>query len=133
MNKFLTLCLTILGPMLLAGTSSSAAETSWITPDFFITTTQHSGKSAPPSDCRAHIEDIMCMVDPTPPGTDMGNPRLCLPGGQGYAHFFQEIYDHYPPAFQKIFCSLKVIYVERVFYGTAYAGVVHDQNGGLDG
>lgn len=69
-------------------------------------------------DCRAQIKSLMCLAEPSE-GKSM---RECLPGGEQYAHFFETIYDQYPPALQKVFCSLDIIYIEKNFFGTAYAG-----------
>ncbi|MBK9321986.1 MAG: hypothetical protein IPM97_03335 [Bdellovibrionaceae bacterium] len=35
--------------------------------------------------------------------------------------------------FKKMFCSLKHIFVEKHFFGTAYAGTLKDQNGAMNG
>lgn len=93
--------------------------------DFFVTSAQKllprwpsRKKSLPPNDCRARIQSLMCLVDP--PKKD--EQRVCLPGGEQYAHHFEEIYDRVPPVMQKMFCSLGAIYIEKKFFGTAYAG-----------
>lgn len=88
-----------------------------------------------PINCREHIKTVMCLVDPiknpedpTKPG-DLPLNRPCLSGSEKYAIYFEELYDNYPLALQKMFCSLKVIYIEKEFFGTAYAGLIKDEKG----
>jgi len=82
------------------------------------------------TDCRAHIESVMCLVDPPEnKSEEPGSDRPCLPGGQAYAKYFEALYDNYPSALQKMFCSLRHIYIEKDFFGTAYAGLVKDEAG----
>lgn len=109
--------------------------------DFFIETvknnsslkeiyTQNSILSE--ENCRDHIQKVLCLVDPAP--YDQNDlKRTCLPGGEAYAHFFEKLYDNYPSVVQKIFCSLKVIYIEKEFIGTAYAGLVKDEKENIIG
>ncbi|MDD4976370.1 MAG: hypothetical protein PHY93_18575 [Bacteriovorax sp.] len=85
-----------------------------------------------PISCRDHIKEIMCLVDPMKEDEDIKN-RPCLEGGQSYAIHFEQLYDNYPPALQKMFCSLKRIYIENQFFGTAYASLMYDTNGNRDG
>lgn len=81
--------------------------------------------------CRAHIAKVICLVDPV---DDIDKPiekpieRVCLEGGQNYTAIFERLYDNYPPAFQKMFCSLHHLYIEKKFFGTAYAGTIEDEN-----
>jgi hypothetical protein len=74
-------------------------------------------------DCRSHIKSVVCLVDPR----NGDQPRECLPGSSAYAGPFEELHDHLPPVLQKMFCSLDVIYIEKVFEGTAYAGSTEDK------
>ncbi len=69
-------------------------------------------------ECRNRIKSLMCLVDPA---TSKGK-RECLQGGEKYAFHFEQLFDNYPLVLQKVFCSLDVIYIEKVFVGTAYAG-----------
>ena len=93
-------------------------------------------KLSPPTpkkkDCRANIEKVVCLVDPVTPGKG-SEERTCLKGSVQYAHFFEELYDNYPPALQKVFCSLKKISIEKQLFGTAYAGTTLDKKGNLNG
>lgn len=107
----------------------------WMTPDFYIEThsepwiSTRSASSSSEQTCRDEIKKLMCMVESEPTGGEYGSDRPCLPGGEAYAPFFETLYDHYPPALQRVFCSLKVIYVEKDFAGTAYAGLMTDSSG----
>lgn len=78
-------------------------------------------------DCYAHIEEVMCLVK------DNTTKDECLPGGEAYAAPFQELYKNYPPALQKMFCSLDNIYVLETFYATAYAANNVDEQGRVVG
>ena len=80
-----------------------------------------------PTDCRANIAKAMCVVDPTKEGED-NKPRTCLGGEAPYAHVFEELYDNYPPALQKMFCSIRFIFVENKLLSTAYAGTATDKD-----
>lgn len=85
-----------------------------------------------PTDCRANIRQVICLVDPVAPGNADRNAninRACDPQQSlHYAPAFEALYDSYPPQFQKMFCSLRRIFVERGFYGSAYAGRFTDEN-----
>jgi len=85
-----------------------------------------------PISCRDNIAKVICLVEPTPKDKDP-DQRECLTGGEIYAIYFERLYDNYPPALQKMFCSLKKIYIEKEFFGTAYAGGSYDQNYKMDG
>lgn len=82
----------------------------------------------PPSDdCRARIAQLLCLVDPSTDGNE-STPRPCIMGRDmsAGAAALQALYDNYPPALQKVFCTLGRIYVERNFIGTAWAGATPD-------
>lgn len=98
--------------------------------DFFTTQSQSTSrkKRALPADCRAHIQNIVCLVDPMKEGEDSA-ARPCLADGENYALYFENIYDHAIPTLQKMFCSLSKIYIEKQFYGSAYAGTLHSPDG----
>jgi hypothetical protein len=64
----------------------------------------------------------MCLVDPAT-GNQSTEDRPCLAGGQDYAKYLEAVYDRLTPTFQKMFCSLKSIYIENQLGATAYAGV----------
>lgn len=86
-----------------------------------------------PTDCRANIKTAICLADPLPENSSEGDTlkRTCLPGSESYAIHFERLYDAYPPAYQKMFCSLRKIFVERNFYATAYAGSIEGPKGEL--
>src|SRR5688500_13625 len=71
-----------------------------------------------PSDCRTHIAKIICLVDPDRVSLennqlpDNSRMRPCLPGSERFAPSFEAIHDQFPPFMQKMFCSLKKIYIE---------------------
>ena len=84
------------------------------------------------TNCRDNIKQVICLVEPVNEGEDFEN-RKCLEGGDSYAPHFEKIYDNYPPLLQKMFCSLKHLYIEKIFFGTAYAGTTKDQDGNPNG
>src|SRR5688500_7622739 len=97
------------------------AEVRWLTPDFFVEDPGHwesrpAGSTAP-AECRERIASLMCLVEPGA----IGSERKCLPGGEKYASHFEALYDQYPPEIRRVFCSLRNIFVEKQFVGTAYA------------
>lgn len=110
--------------------AKAANSTRWVTEDFFIQTLSTEEKASfvfeeDVSDCRKHIEEIMCLHD----GEVDDDELNCKENSRDYAIYFQELYDQYPPSFQKMFCSLNIIEVLTHFYGTAFAGLIKDENG----
>ncbi|MBC7741072.1 MAG: putative zinc-binding metallopeptidase [Bdellovibrionaceae bacterium] len=79
-------------------------------------------------DCRANIAEVMCLVGAPEVGM-APQDRPCIEGGKDYAVYFEQIYDKYPPKLQNIFCSVKRIFIENKFYGTAYAGAFKNAAG----
>ncbi len=78
-----------------------------------------------PTDCRANISHIICEVDPkTQPFED----RACQGGEAKYIPILEKIYDSLDPINQKMFCSLRFIYIERNFIATAYASTVYKKD-----
>jgi hypothetical protein len=69
--------------------------------------------------CKARIRGILCLVD----AWEEGKTRVCLAGGESYAPHMTEVYDGLPPKMQKLFCTMKVIFVEKDLESLAYAGV----------
>ncbi|MEK7691863.1 MAG: hypothetical protein AAB425_12690 [Bdellovibrionota bacterium] len=120
---------------LLAPAAAEAASTrKWVTPDFWIEDARSPFRERDPvHSCRDQIQKIVCLVDPGQEDADFGQPRPCLPGGEAYVAAFENLHDRYPPALQKMFCALDVIFIEREFFGTAYAGVIRDATGGIVG
>jgi len=126
----------------------ASAESRFLSPDFkidrlnaseislehFVHSQNLKSESAerPNSDCKANIRKRLCLVDPPKEGQ---NPllRTCQEGGLDYAPTLEKLYDAYPASFQKVFCSLKVIFIEKEFEGTAYAGLVEDEKGKILG
>lgn len=106
--------------------------------DFFLYQRSHRSLSlpAPASSCRDQIAKVVCVVDPMPPpvpGQELPDPTLrpCETNSERYAAVFETLYDNYPAALQKMFCSLSRIFIEKEFVGTAYAGRASDgQSGG---
>ena len=113
-------------------TSNSQHIMSQAVPHFSVVDVKNHQISAP-ADCRAHIEEIVCLVENDDPTSIPDEERPCLEGGQAYTEPFQALYDHYPPALQRMFCSLSKIYVEKEFFGTAYAGLLRDEAGSIVG
>jgi hypothetical protein len=85
-----------------------------------------------PSSCREQIAKTVCLVEPMKEGEDFQD-RPCLPGGEKYAAPFEALYDHYPAVLQAMFCSLEKIYVEKQFFGTAYAGLNENKDAAIMG
>lgn len=130
MFKYISLLLLIISV-------NSWAKRDWVTDDFYIEKltsmeAREYKKNKPKflrednKDCRTHIEKVMCLVNPAKHGED-STKRKCLEGGKKYAHFFQDIHDRIPPFMQKMFCSLDIIFIEKSFGGTAYAGLIYDE------
>lgn len=115
-------------PSLSARAAAAADARDWVTDDFYVETVPVSSirTASDSEDCRARIRRAMCMV-----GGDVGStePRPCLPGGETYAGYFEALHDHFPPALQRMFCSVREIRIERDFAGTAYAGLLRDSSG----
>lgn len=78
--------------------------------------------------CRAQIKKAVCLVDELKDG-EKPQSRPCLEGSLAYAAPFEALHDHYPPTLQKMFCSLKRIYIEKKFEGTAFADAFTDAQG----
>ncbi len=85
-------------------------------------------ESQPALDCRAHIYDVVCLVDPTAEGSSMQD-RVCLEGSKAYAEHFQKIFDMYPALLQNTFCSVKIIFIEKQLPATAYADSYKNADG----
>jgi len=77
-------------------------------PGFFATKSSNNKKdTSQPTDCREHIETVVCLVDPLDPSSiPSDDERPCLLGSEQYAEPFQKLYDNYPNALQQMFCSL---------------------------
>ena len=72
------------------------------------------------TNCRDHIAEVMCLVNPQPDGQT--GPRECIHEDLSESVVaLQKVHDAFPKALSKIFCTLDTIYVERDFIGTAYA------------
>ncbi len=103
--------------------------------DFFVIPITNESQildEAPETDCRDNIRKVICLVDPVEKGQD-SKSRKCLEGGQEYAIYFERLYDNYPPVLQKMFCSLKYLFIEKKFFGTAYAGMLERKDGKYQG
>lgn len=132
-NKIISSCV-----FLCAAQNSLAAQIQKIAPDFSVINLEKHEKVPPhfidnTLNCKQNIQDVMCFVDPVQ-GDPEQNPfaRSCLPDSrkEKFVTFFQELHDQYPAELQKMFCSVKRIFVEKQdFGGTAYAGVAVDQQG----
>ncbi len=84
------------------------------------------------STCRDQIKETICLVDPMKEGEDF-KTRRCQEGSLSYTSYFESLYDNYPPALQKMFCSLTRIFIEKQFFGTAYASSIYDPQGNRNG
>lgn len=99
------------------------------TDDFFIvpanssifqnTLKKNSNVFTSSQDCRAHIADIMCLVEPR---AEDSKPRECIVEDLSISiQALQKVFDVLPAQLAAVFCKLDVLYVERNFIGTAYA------------
>lgn len=92
--------------------------------DFFkITLNSSSSEWIRPTDCRAHISEVVCEVEPEDDWTK-SLERPCLGGEQKYVSVLEKIYDNLDPMNQKMFCSLRRIFIEREFFATGYASLI---------
>lgn len=116
---------------LFTGTAfAEPGHVTWVTPDFFIeqqstAEAEQLRTDSQDGNCKAVIRKVICLV-----GT---NSRQCQPGSEAYAEVFETLYDNLPESLQKMFCSMRNLYVEKEFYGTAYAGLVYDALGRTKG
>src|SRR4051794_32589798 len=97
--------------------------------DVFITV-RNSPPDQPqslPTDCRAHIADIVCLVESTQTPQDPMT-RTCLPGSRDYARFFQGHFDRSNPLIQNMYCHLERLFIENQFFATAYATLIVDSS-----
>lgn len=103
-------------------------------PDFFVIISKEPEVKEEPSNCRENIAKVACLVDPISGEGIPGNiERPCLEGSEKYAKPFEDLHDHFPPALQKMFCSLTHIYIEKSVVGTAYAGTILNESGDILG
>jgi hypothetical protein len=91
-----------------------------------------------PTDCRAHIAKAICIVNPMSEEDDKNWEstvlnRECLEGGEAYVSVFEDVYDAFPTKLQKMFCSLRRVYVEVGLESTAYASSLEDSSGKSQG
>lgn len=105
--------------------------------DFFTKQSNITIKKSPQllrtqSECRENIAKVLCIVNPTEEGQQPEN-RPCLEGSEKYVGVFENLYDNYPLVLQKTFCSLNHLFIEKDFYGTAYAGTLIDEDGNTVG
>jgi hypothetical protein len=92
---------------------------SWSTNLTLRSLNSHPLKIQSSPDCRSELKEKICLVQASEvPGED----RECENGGEGYLDIFEKLYDAYPPLLKNVFCSLDIIYIEKGFDGTAYAG-----------
>jgi len=79
--------------------------------------------------CHQKIRDIICLVNPP---LDEKNRykdgRTCLSGGDQYQQAIIDAYDAFPGFAQKVICSLKKIYIENNFYGSAWSALADDND-----
>jgi hypothetical protein len=83
-------------------------------------------------DCRANIARIVCLVDPLEDPTDESE-RPCLAGSSDYAGHFERHFDRSEPVIQRMYCHLQRIWVEKQFFGTAYAAPIITESGTMVG
>ncbi len=96
------------------------------------TSVARPGFAAGEATCRDYIAKVICLVDATMEGQEP-EERPCLAGGETYAIYFEQLFDHQPPALQRMFCSLDHIFIEKQFNATAYAGTRENEAGEIVG
>lgn len=80
--------------------------------------------SSPMDDCETKIRKAVCLVDPIEYEKVASVKRTCLPESQNYQGPVLNIYQQLPSQFQKMFCSLKVIYIEKELFSIGYGGIL---------
>lgn len=75
-----------------------------------------------PTDCRSHIKEVVCVVESRSVSLSGGRP--CSGDNSLYVREFEKTYDQLPAFFQKMFCSMRHIYIEPDWETLAYAGAV---------
>jgi len=85
-----------------------------------------------PTDCRRHIAQAICVVAPQKEN-ESTLERKCLGAEEKYIPIFQIIHDNFKPVLQKMFCSLRKIYIEQESFGTAYAQSLMSSDGKSQG
>ncbi|ASD65169.1 hypothetical protein [Bdellovibrio bacteriovorus] len=78
-------------------------------------------QEATPTDCRARLKEIACIVNPI---QDPKESRRCQPGSEAMAPALERIYDVIPAKLQQTFCTMKVIFIENDTEVLGYAGVL---------
>lgn len=79
----------------------------------------------PATDCRANIAAVLCRVNPSTEEEmkQGGVTRACLGGEEVYVQSIERVYDEMDPKVQRVFCSIRRIFVEEQFVATAYASM----------
>ena len=110
----------------------SFASVDWIGQDFEVVAIKSSIFTAqypfPEKmiSCREAIAQAVCLVDPRKEGDT--SQRICLPGSDKYISNFEQLYDIFPSHLQRLFCTIKRIYIEKDFIASAYAGLYKDES-----
>jgi len=84
------------------------------------------------TDCRGNIKDIVCIVNPAKDGNYKAK-RECIGDNSEYIETFEKIFDNYPKPLQQMFCSIRIILIEKEFFATAYASNAKDKEGNITG
>lgn len=66
------------------------------------------------TNCRNNIAKVICLVDPAKEGEEP-EQRIYQRTSKSYAIYVEKIYDDYPTILQKMFCSLRHIFIEKIF------------------
>lgn len=73
--------------------------------------------------CRDHIAKVTCVIRTFPDDGYAAGPINCLGSEQKYITRLESIYDRYPRALKRMFCSLKSVYIMKDLGNTAYSGI----------
>ncbi|MBF0441884.1 MAG: hypothetical protein HQK54_08275 [Oligoflexales bacterium] len=84
----------------------------------------HEGTSPSAVSCRGRIRGALCVLSSMPDTVPYDGKYQCMAGSDTYVRLFEDIHDSYPEAFQKMFCSVKHIFILDRFFATAFAGLI---------
>jgi hypothetical protein len=74
--------------------------------------------------CRSRLKKIVCPVDQFPENGYIGGPVGCRQPNEPYARKLESLLIAYPLPIQRLFCSLKVIFISKDLENAAMGGAV---------
>jgi hypothetical protein len=80
-------------------------------------------------DCRTSLKQAICLVNAPVKESDRYKPnRSCLVGGERYEDQILEAYDAFPNFVQAALCTVKFLYIETNFFGSAWSAPIDESN-----